>query len=206
MLTLIGDSHGQFRRLAEIIKRHRFHNDVVSVGDVGIGFGEKQQDFPENFFFIHGNHDNPDICAERYPANYLGRFKYAPRSKIFFLSGAWSIDRQWRTEGIDWWPTEELTMTECNAALELYDRVKPRYVVTHDGPSCAIQTLVNPACNEGNIIPTRTGQLLDGMLSLHKPALWIFGHHHISLDTVIDGTRFVCLAELEEKTFDLDVS
>lgn len=50
---------------------------------------------------------------------------------------------------------------------------------------------------------TRTNNSLQLMWEAHQLELCIFGHHHVSFDQVINGTRFVCLAELEERDFDL---
>jgi hypothetical protein len=41
------------------------------------------------------------------------------------------------------------------------------------------------------------------MWETHQPELWIFGHRHVPFDQVANGTRFVCLAELEARDFDL---
>lgn len=197
MITFLGDSHGHFNTIHTLIKRHK--NPVVHVGDVGIGFGEKPQSFPDNFFFIHGNHDNPDECKKY--SNFLGRYGYNEHLNLFFVSGAWSIDRQWRTLGVDLFYNEELSAAESNAALELYEKIRPRFLVTHDGPSCAIEGLVNPFW--GGIIPTSTGRLLDEMFKIHKPELWIFGHHHLHLDKIIENVRFICLNIDQEITLDL---
>ena len=51
--------------------------------------------------------------------------------------------------------------------------------------------------------PSRTRQAFDAMMSIHRPKLWIFGHWHRSRNEMIDGTRFICLAELEHKDIDL---
>jgi predicted phosphodiesterase len=50
---------------------------------------------------------------------------------------------------------------------------------------------------------TATSSLAQQMYTIHKPDLWIFGHHHKSFDETIGGTRFICLNELESKVFDL---
>jgi UDP-2,3-diacylglucosamine pyrophosphatase LpxH len=43
---------------------------------------------------------------------------------------------------------------------------------------------------------SKTRQALDRMFEIHKPKLWIHGHHHMNLMRDIEGTRFVCLDEL----------
>ena len=53
--------------------------------------------------------------------------------------------------------------------------------------------------------PSRTRQAFQAMFEAHQPDLWVFGHWHHSFDGVLDGTRFVCLNELEARTFDFDL-
>jgi hypothetical protein len=40
------------------------------------------------------------------------------------------------------------------------------------------------------------------MLDRHRPDAWIFGHHHVSRDFFVKGTRFRCLAEFETITLE----
>jgi hypothetical protein len=57
--------------------------------------------------------------------------------------------------------------------------------VTHDCPS-EISSYLNGYSQE-----TRTSSALHAMLSEHNP------DYHENMDRVINGTRFICLAELE---------
>jgi hypothetical protein len=41
-----------------------------------------------------------------------------------------------------------------------------------------------------------TANLLQAMFEAHQPSVWFFGHHHVRLNEVHDGTRFQCLPEL----------
>ena len=45
--------------------------------------------------------------------------------------------------------------------------------------------------------------MLQMMLNEHEPELWIFGHHHRSVDQYVNNCRFKCLAELE--TFEIEI-
>ena len=74
-------------------------------------------------------------------------------------------------------------------------------MVTHDCPDVVSDVLfLQQRFKE----KSRTGQALSAMFNAWQPKLWIHGHWHISSDTVINGTRFICLAELE--TIDIDLS
>lgn len=203
-ITFIGDVHGAFRQLHTRIEEHEQYNPIVQVGDLGIGFGEKKQVFPDNFYFIHGNHSNPEKCKE-YPKNFLGRYGFNKQLNLFYVSGAWSIDKGNRIPGVSWWDNEELSIIEGNACIDLYEKIKPKYIVTHDGPSQFTQVILDEMIVgiPGPLRKTRTGQLLDRLLEIHRPEIWIHGHWHTPKDKVIEGTRFICLDILETKTLTL---
>jgi len=129
---------------------------------------------------------------------YLGEFGMI--GDLFFASGAWSIDRAWRTEGIDWWQDEELSAAQMREAFELYVEKKPRVVVTHDAPSSLFEKGGPMAL--ADFSPSATAQFLERCFEEHQPELWIFGHHHRSRDFELRGTRFRCLDELETMTVD----
>jgi hypothetical protein len=71
-------------------------------------------------------------------------------------------------------------------------------MVTHDCPEQLLPYLVS----HHSVFTTRTGQAFANMFERYQPKLWVFGHHHKSFDMEVNGTRFVCLAELETKEFD----
>ena len=149
-----------------------------------------------NLFFIRGNHDNPKVC--RVHPNYIADFIF--KDNMFFVSGAFSIDRMRRTENLDWWSEEELSSDDLYKMIDLYEKVKPNIMVTHCFPM-SIQQMI---FNFDPPYPNRTSQALDGCLSIHKPKIWICGHYHQSKALIIDGTRFICLNELEYKDIDLN--
>jgi len=177
------------RKLIKRIEVNDPHGQFVQVGDLGIGFPKSQSNsFRKKFHFIRGNHDNPDICRKH--PNYLGEFGNTTIDgrDIFFISGAFSIDREYRTEGVDWWSEEELSMLQCREVMEMYLETKPEIVVSHDGPQQATHNLLI-----GQPLSTRTGQLLSSMFTFHKPKYWIFGHWHKNWRAEIEGTNFICL-------------
>ena len=118
---------------------------------------------------------------------------------MMLIGGAYSIDRQWRTEGYDWWPDEQLSLPELNTLVDVYSTVRPRIMVTHDCPESLAPVMAAIGKFRYDYVSNRTRQALQAMLEIHRPEIHIFGHWHFSLDKVIDGTRFVCLAELECK-------
>ena len=83
---------------------------------------------------------------------------------------------------------------------EKYIEAKPDVLVTHDGPQSVVTELFHLFREES--IP-RTRGWLDAMLTGHLPKICIFGHWHQSRDTIINGTRFIVLDELETKDIEL---
>jgi calcineurin-like phosphoesterase family protein len=196
-LIVIGDIHGKVDRYLKLLASHR-GEPSVQLGDFGIGFpgDDPLPPLPGNAWFIRGNHDNPE--AARYHANYLGDYgsKTIDGIRIFYLSGAWSCDQWHRTEGVNWWRDEELCAAELQAAFELYEKLKPEIVLTHDGPDEAVRSLLDGQAAHKELTRTSTGNALNAMLESHRPKKWIFGHWHTRFRRRIGGTEFHCLPEL----------
>lgn len=198
MVRLIGDVHGKFGAYKTIIKNYP---NTIQIGDMGIGFynshGEMTSNPPYdkmvqmNARFIRGNHDNPKVCKNHSQWIADGSIE----GDTMFVGGAYSIDKDMRTEGYNWWVDEELSHSDFYRIMDIYQQNKPRIMVTHDCPEKLLRYIVS----HHMYFTTRTGQAFDSFFEIHKPAIWIFGHHHKSFDQVIDGTRFICLAELESK-------
>lgn len=204
-MKFIGDVHGMFSQYLSIVEHDP--EESIQLGDFGIGFRRGGQyskctrmTHPEatqytdcrpplHHKFIRGNHDNPDKCREH--PNYMGEFGIH-KDEIFFVSGSWSIDRAWRTPGVDWWEQEELNYEELQRAIDLFKTSFPRIVISHD---CPFE--INKVMYPHDPTPTRTSLAFDAMLCEWRPPLWVFAHYHTRKDFVHYGTRFVCLDELQ---------
>jgi len=198
-IGIIGDTHGKFELYYSLIKKYGIE-ESIQVGDMGIGFGNDDLYYAyadeintedENHLFIRGNHDDPAACNKC--PHYLGDWGYMEEYGIFYVGGAWSIDREWRTEGQDWWPDEEIVSSEWDAIRTAYNKIKPRIVLTHDCPLDLYASMLG----HFRIIPTLTSRSLNGLFFDHQPEKWIFGHHHQSNVYDYLGTEFRCLNELE---------
>ena len=197
-MRFIGDVHGKWDRYKRILKNSPC--PTIQVGDMGVGFrdwhGEMRSNAPYDLMkegkhrFIRGNHDNPGVCRNHSQWIADGHIE----NGMMFIGGAFSIDWQYRLEGMSWWRDEELSITELNELLGKYEKEKPEVMVTHDCPE-TIAALMSPQyhCE----FPSRTRQALNGMLEIHRPKVWLFGHWHRSFDGTVNGTRFLCLNELE---------
>jgi len=208
-VKFIGDVHGLYQQYHAIIKEHP---GTIQVGDMGIGFrrwphGEWQANphfdlmVAQNAWFIPGNHDNPDVCRNHKRCIKYGHVETTAKgTKIMFIGGAYSIDKAHRYEDFSWWPGEELSQAEMWEIAENYEKIKPDVMVTHD---CTITTAEAMYFSYHKWDNSRTQQFLQSLWNTHKPHTWIYGHHHRSFDMMVEGTRFVCLNELELREFDL---
>jgi len=199
-MFFIGDIHGQWVKYADCLEGFGAQKSI-QVGDFGFGFGNKSipDSWNMNHKFIRGNHDDPALCKDH--SNYLGDYGIT-KDGIFFVGGGYSIDQDWR-KSVQykypysiWWKDEEIAESEFEKILTLYKTAKPKIIVSHDCPS---EIRDNYLLTKGaKPYRNRTSDgLLSAMLKIHSPKLWIFGHYHESFDSVINKTRFKCLAEFE---------
>lgn len=195
MITAVGDIHGKRQEYLEIIANNEH---TVQIGDCDFNYDFLKEVDPAKHKIIPGNHDNHNIVYD--DPHCLGRFGVHALNGIefFFLAGAYSIDKQYRIEGKSWWPNEELSHKELVDAIDLYDKVRPKVVLSHECPSEIVR--ISFGINDNNI----TRNALRVMWEIHKPKLWIFGHWHRDFDQNILGTRFICLNEL--KTHEIQIN
>lgn len=201
-MILIGDVHGLFydyRKILKVLKP----KTSLQLGDMGVGFPDYQElvlnDIPGDHYWLRGNHDNPKVSRNH--SNYIGDFGIHQGSfmgglfnELMFVSGAWSIDKDYRTPGLSWWSEEELSYKELSDVVNLYVDKKPEIVCTHDCPTYVLNDIY---LAYGHVFPTRTGDAFNTMIRHRMPAYWIFAHHHRSWRKDINGCTFICLNELE---------
>jgi predicted phosphodiesterase len=197
---LIGDVH---QKLAQYIKLANEAEYSLQLGDLGFRYNPINALDSTRHRVLSGNHDNyteeNGIFINQTP-HFLGDYGIhtVPEfGDIFFVRGGNSIDKNSRTEWVDWFRREELSYAEGTKALELYCEIKPKFMVSHECPANIMDYFCPPKTWDGELLkPSNTAKLLQAMFNYHKPDLHIFGHHHRRWDDTIDGCRFVCLEEL----------
>lgn len=199
-LTIIGDVHGKVHEYKKIIDNCEFS---ICVGDFGFESEwawlikqKNNSEIPWNHWINMGNHDYIPYYHVYGPS--MKNHMFWPNESIFTVRGAESIDKHLRNEGLDWFPNEELNYKEQLEAFDLYCKVKPKIVISHDCPQSVMERIFKMGWSYGK---TQTRTMLEMMFQEHQPNWWFFGHHHESKDEVINGTRFICLNELE--TFEI---
>ena len=198
-LRLIGDVHGNIKKYKSLAEKADFS---IQLGDLGFDYSSLGANFsPKIHKVLAGNHDNyeqRDGVFINQTEHFLGDYGVVQVPKIgdiFFVRGGRSIDASSRVLGVDYWPEEELSYIQSNNALELYKKIKPNFVISHECP----ESVINYISNFESILvkPSFTAKLLQAMWEEHKPDVWFFGHYHKRLMKVIDNTEFNCLDELE---------
>lgn len=201
-IHLLGDIHGDYAKHDRFAKKNHF---TIQLGDFGFNFDSLKKHDPNYHKVLGGNHDNYDLIKD--VPHYLGDFgtfeldtSSSPEStypsrviKIFYIRGADSIDKQFRTIGVDWWAEEQLSMGRMREALDLYGQYKPDVILSHSPPAFAIEWFCNPR------MPfALTEHCLDAMHEIHSPQLHIFGHMHKKKSKKFGATKFICV-DINEK-------
>lgn len=206
IIPIYGDTHADYYDL------HGIAEDMppgIQLGDFGFGFREIEPEIREDFMewglrAIRGNHDNPAV-AKADPL-YLGDYGQT-EDGIFFVSGAKTPDhdiaRRKMESQLDradpsWWPEEQLSYEELQAAAAAYKEAKPDIMVTHDAPAFLTQALI-AAASVGKILRGEpqaniTTRAFEHMFELHRPKYWYFGHWHFNWAFCFRGCWFRCVA------------
>jgi hypothetical protein len=204
-VLLVGDTHGNIGWLRSVVYPAA---DLVSadaicqLGDFGFwadDFLKAARSSPVPFFFLDGNHENHDLLRElvagsRAPFSFGGNLIYLPRGSslewggvvVGFLGGAVSIDRGYRTAGLDWFAAEAIDEHDLAAAENLQGC---RVLLTHDAPSGfelplpPVQDPVwrsqLPACEDHR---ERLADVVDRV----RPELVVHGHYHARWDRIVE--------------------
>jgi len=204
-MLIVGDVHGKIDQFLDLVADYRkTSNDlIIQLGDLGFQkqWDEVRQYCKDNKEFnlriIPGNHDAYNLELNEWCNIFplLVDNIWNDCSDCFGLRGANSIDKHLRTVGRDWFEEEEMSYTQLGKGVDDFIVSKPKYMFSHTCPSSVKKQLF------GYDESSRTEQALQVMFELHQPEYWFFGHFHRHVDEVINGTRFICLAELQ--TFEL---
>jgi calcineurin-like phosphoesterase family protein len=208
MIKIIGDVHGKTGDYKRLVRDMPEGQRSIQIGDMGVGFsGVVVHNMSQDHKWFRGNHDCPEKCRKH--PNYLGDYGFLPDDNLFWLAGAFSIDRMYRTIDVSWWQDEELSYAELQEAIALYEKEKPKYVISHEAPEnaakfmlMALQGAYFAAKLECSM--SRTSRALQAMLGVHQPDEWVFGHYHLDKTFYLPNckTKFTCVAELS--TYDLE--
>ena len=220
-LRVIGDTHGcidnrnRFNDLPSYIELCQQLNSAdysVQLGDFGFEYTYLNLLDSERNKICLGNHENLDV-AFNYP-HVLGRFGNVQLGpfNFFFVSGGFSLDKKYRIkhEGItgikSWWKNEELSQREGKDCLIEYEKIKPDVVLTHECPSCIARLMGNTdflvSFGWPRDMVSSTQHLLQQLVEIHRPKLFLYGHWHREFYSTYKGTEYYCLPERRYLDFD----
>ncbi len=141
--------------------------------------------------WVDGNHENYDALKLIPVTKKFGGLvqKIAPSiyhlcrgcvfdidgSKFFVMGGASSHDKEYRTEGISWWPEELPSMEEMERGIAALDACNWQvdYVLTHCAPR-SIQTAIASWYENDSLT-----SYLERVRTDLQFKRWYFGHYHI---------------------------
>lgn len=225
MIYITGDIHGDISRFQyssfpeqeEMTKQ----DYVIVLGDFGLPWmqtrSEKKMLYqlnhkPFTILFIDGNHENQPLLNS-FPVEEWngGKVSYITENiiylrrgqvfnieglKFFTFGGASSIDKEYRTDGIDWFKEEIPNLEEMNEGLyNLQEHGNSvDYVLTH---TCPCETydelksrmfLMEFEYDEVNKYLSDVDWFLidDSSLNEHKYKKWFFGHFHSNINLMDD--------------------
>ena len=126
-MIIFGDIHGEFASMSwhikQILKKYPDEKNVLCCGDFGYWPGRVRfQDIkiPEDMkiYFCDGNHERHDLLEtfKEDSTAIVPNVFYQKRGsvvniegkQVLFFGGANSIDKEWRTPYLDWFPEENI--------------------------------------------------------------------------------------------------
>lgn len=154
--------------------------------------------------FIDGNHDNPELLNPDtpHPVRISDNVTYMPRGtrarlagvELLFLGGASSIDKQWRTEGLNWWPAENITESQAARAITAATDPNPPPVdilVTHETSTEAFTALARGSEHAQDKAGEPAGETnrahLTDVRDAATPRVHVHGHHHTRFAAPVAG-------------------
>lgn len=191
---------------------------VIQLGDFGnYWWGDKEEKYwldwltrkKFTFAFLDGNHENHEMIWElptetrwggtvHVDKRKYGEIIYLKRGEIYTINnkkflvvgGATSIDKHLRTEGKDWWATEELSQSDIDNTLDNLDLHKRKvdYVLSHTCPeSLVLDFCENPIRRNDSV-----AKFLEHVDNITEFQSWHFGHFHRDWTHIQDGIKYTC--------------
>lgn len=215
-IIICGDIHGKWGYLNTLINK-RHPNIIFQCGDfcwfpkfhrepekmyIGSNRTKEWNQYgikPQNteIFWCDGNHEDISDLNLQTTTDFMGKnIHYMKRGSILelkdgrivlFMGGALSTDKDSRTQGIDYFPEEILTIGE---AYKL-NLKKVDIVISHTCPNEFRKELVLKY--NGYDVHDGSQDTLSVILDMFKPSLWYFGHFHIAQKGIYKNTKWQCM-------------
>lgn len=204
-VAFLGDIHEQYEVLNLAPPRAQL---VIQVGDFGFLHNRPCTITPLiETWVIDGNHDSIEMLhalEQTWFPDTKDKFQigpnlfYIPRGSVHkignsivgFLGGADSVDKDTRTEGIDWFRDETIKIHDLTRLEnELACHTKLDILVTHAVPSTTIKKIFRNSRE-----PSPSANMVDQAVKYFQPALLICGHIH--MDHIDDSSYSHTIVEV----------
>lgn len=212
MIFITGDTHG-LHDIQKIIHSEELaalsaDDFLIVSGDFGgVWDGKEHDEAVLDFYdsrkfvtlFVDGNHENFSLLKNKPIAEWNGGLIHPISNKVihlmrgqiytiegaafFTFGGAASIDKEFRTENITWWPEEEPSDEERETAVQNLEKhnFQVDYIITHAAPKSIVRNELY-AFQRLNKSSSETEKFLDTILVLTKYKHWYCGHYHYDFD------------------------
>lgn len=202
---VVGDIHGHWAPLNALCARKQ-PDLVLACGD--FGYWPRQSPFNETVIkpgtatirWCDGNHEDFWSLSMRTTDELSPKVIYQPRGSVFtlpdgrnvlFFGGGQSIDKAFRIEGVSWFREEEPSSKELSILVDLDMQID--IVISH---TCPVEFKIEEhpyALKLTEKVNDFTRKVLSYALLKFKPALWYFGHWHLSTAGTYENTNWRAL-------------
>ncbi len=214
MIVVCGDFHGKFKQVTKFISDSPEITTILQCGDFGFwprffnpswyGYVSTPYRFDNNtlqnnnvkIYWCDGNHEDHDSIKKIENNEVIPNVFYMKRGsvltledgrKILFIGGAYSIDKDYRTPGRDWFPEETISQQDIyNLPEEKID-----IVISHTAP---IEFKIPDYHEDFYRDPSRYALSL--VLEKYQPKLWYFGHMHCFKEGYNNNCKWTCLSAI----------
>ena len=155
-------------------------------------------------YWVPGNHENWNHIEAQFGRRALKPIEMKKGSNVFycpigstemfdgdnflFVGGADSIDKQYRTIGVDWFSQEILNHEDWEYIIEQHKNTKIDTIISHTCPSSfEMRSVFNMKHADFS------RKVLEELLQEFKPMKWYFGHWHIYKKQQYKNTIWTCL-------------
>jgi hypothetical protein len=204
----LGDIHGAFDAVHDIMTRHPDVPLWVQVGDIASNDGEYFEPI-RPLFWIKGNNEDFDVIAAATNGHSpFSNLHYLPNGGAYVV-GSWRVAALGGTFAPSWYhspvaslpPSKGRRMTSTSMKLGKSRDDKRRHFVRDEVLACKALTSIDvfltheaprPFHPAGKRIDTGKTVINEVLASMH-PRLHLFGHHHEFTDSVRQGVRSIGL-------------
>lgn len=201
-ILAVGDMHGDLGAWEDAVLPaiERYDPDaLMQVGDFGLGWDADYLDKLDDLlatserecYWIDGNHENHEMIDDIVGGEWDVAHKtsqwttYFPRGyrwtwggvQCIGVGGAYSVDKPARTPFVDWWPGEELTDDDVEAALTAG---QCDVMFAHDTFSgFTVPGIPEPQYDAFFALCAPNRDRLYQIVQSVRPKLYVHGHYHV---------------------------